>query len=507
MICQKNMLKKCIGCVLILVSVVVLIFMAAQTVTDDIWYDEVFSLCFIKGSIGELIKLTARDVHPPFYYIYLKVMAAIIGLIPGVGLVTAAKLASVIPGVGLLIIALTYIRKRFGHLAMGLFSWLVICMPQIGNYYVEIRMYSLALLMITGAGLLALSIIQEGSRTWKWVILWLLGILTAYTQYYACIGIVGVYASLLIMILVGDKGDRKSLINRLLICVAASVVIYIPWLPTLLRQATTVNGSYWIQPLTIRSIAGCIKFITLPVAPYGAMCYIAAGLVIAAIGLMIILNLIKRRDKELINLLTIGFIPLAVIILSGFVLSIIGTPIFVYRYMVPALGLMWLVVSILVDRMWEDSLVYFIASFIAIMIFAFAGKLSIKGFYLEEHKKVLFMEDTKAALESLEDDAVLICNFDHVASVIGYRMDNRVCLYEADIDGLIPDMLHGTGEFVSDEDVAAIVRDNPHVYFLGSFNSRDEILDKWSEQGITGSEQASVLLERYWFNIYKLGMK
>jgi hypothetical protein len=42
------------------------------------------------------------------------------------------------------------------------------------------------------------------------------------------------------------------------------------------------------------------------------------------------------------------------------------------------------------------------------------------------------------------------------------------------------------------------------VWFIGSFNSRDDIVDEWRQAGLTVEEQGSYLLERYWFNLYKI---
>lgn len=45
------------------------------------------------------------------------------------------------------------------------------------------------------------------------------------------------------------------------------------------------------------------------------------------------------------------------------------------------------------------------------------------------------------------------------------------------------------------------------VYFFGSFNAREELIEEWKQQGITANEINSCLLERYWFNIYELGVE
>ena len=52
------------------------LFFAVRSVTlcfsIDIWYDELFSAEFAKRPVEEMIGLTARDVHPPLYYMILQ---------------------------------------------------------------------------------------------------------------------------------------------------------------------------------------------------------------------------------------------------------------------------------------------------------------------------------------------------------------------------------------------------------------------------------------------------
>lgn len=500
MTAYKNRVKKYIGYALLIISVLAIVSMARYTMTDDIWYDEVFSVGFIEHGFKDIALLTARDVHPPFYYFYLKVMAGIISFF-GPSTVTAAKLASILPWLGIFCVSVTYIKKQFGEFTMGLFMLLVTCMPQIGNYYVEIRMYSLALLMITAAGLCADSIIRNGGAAYKWLLIFVLGILTAYTQYYACIGIVGIYAALTGLIFLKKELRNKSNIGGLLSCMLGSVIAYIPWLPKLYGQATTINGNYWIQPLTLRSLAGCVKFLVLPVSMDGKICYIAAALVIMATAIGLVLFIKDKSYKEDVNLAVIGLLPLIMVILSGFILSAMGTPIFVYRYMIPVIGLCWLVVARIVDRV-TDKRVWPLVLLIPYLLCAL---LTYRGFCQEEGKKVENMPKVVEALSEIEEDAVIIANFDHVASILAYYMDEQdVYLYEGDIDALIPDMFDGAGTYISREDVAKLVKEENKVYFAGSFNSREDILADWETMGIKGEEQSSVLCERYWFNIYRL---
>ena len=123
-----------------------------QAFGQDIWFDEVFSVNFIQHSYKEIAVLTGKDVHPPLYYWYLKLFHDIGKvLVPAASSIMLCKLASMLPFVGIFVYTLTAIRKNFGLHVAGLFWLLVMTMPQISNYTVEIRMYSLALFFITAA--------------------------------------------------------------------------------------------------------------------------------------------------------------------------------------------------------------------------------------------------------------------------------------------------------------------------------------------------------------------
>ena len=43
-----------------------------------------------------------------------------------------------------------------------------------------------------------------------------------------------------------------------------------------------------------------------------------------------------------------------------------------------------------------------------------------------------------------------------------------------------------------------------NLWFIGSFNSRDDIVAGWRRDGLEVEEMGSFLLERYWFNLYKI---
>ena len=293
--------------------------------------------------------------------------------------------------------------------------------------------------------------------------------------------------------------DRKAVL-RVLLCAVLSVVAYLPWLPSFLWQFNTVSNSYWIQPLTIRSIFGCIKYVFLPISYATTKNYILAVLMIAIFGIAILYSFIKNKEKTHRYLLLCGmFIPVFTAMM-GFVCSILNRPIFVYRYLIPCLGAMWLIAACAICECYTKNW-----GILLLIPFLLAGHSNMEGFYAEEHKKIVEMEATQEFLGSFDEEAVVLCNFNHVQAVCaGYLEEsNTVYLYGGQPESLIAKLLPNCQGF---EDVTKLreLVEKEDVYFFGSFNSREDLLKEWALEGISYTEEGTYLLERYYFNVYHL---
>ena len=548
------------GILFLVLGILSFIICLFQAFGQDIWYDEVFSVNFIQHSYKEIAVLTGKDVHPPLYYWYLKLFHDIGKvLVPAASSIVLCKLASMLPFVGILVYTLTAIRKNFGLHVAGLFWFLVMTMPQISNYTVEIRMYSLALFFITAAFLHSCELVRafplrqvsggENGLTkwWKnnkhWILFWVYGILTAYTQYYACVAVIAIYIAVFVFFFVmaykskagksvcekvqvnqEQAENRKTIqnevamqneaaiqesnricarngIRKVLLCAGLSVLAYLPWLPFFFSQVRTVSSSYWIQPLTWKSIFGCMKYIFLPVSYAVKKNYVLACVMILIFGAAFLYSfLMKRKDaRERFFLLT-GLWIAVFTTFVGFVCSILDRPIFVYRYLIPCLGAMWLVVAVVlwdsVEKNW--GILLFVP-------FLLAGHSNMQGFYGEEHKKIVEMEATQSFLSDFPEDAVVLCNFDHVQAVTAcYLKDsNEIYLYGSNPEELIAELLPQCRGLEDITELPQLVQ-GKDVYFFGSFNSREDLLKEWETQGITYTEEGTYLLERYYFNVYHL---
>lgn len=596
-----------------------------QAFGQDIWFDEVFSVNFIQHSYKEIAALTGKDVHPPLYYWYLKLFHDIGKvLVPAASSIVLCKLASMLPFAGIFVYTLTAIRKNFGLHVAGLFWFLIMTMPQISNYTVEIRMYSLALFFITaafvhsyelvcafpaqgvseaertaepgvaagteetaepgaaagteetaepgvaagteeaaepkaaGSEVTSGAVLASGSVTgenglikwWKrnkhWLLFWVYGILTAYTQYYACVAVIAIYIALFVFFVVkAHKGKTEKTsckkthiykeqlkeqeailtkapvkgwkaehtteqetgriagkcIGKVLLCAGLSVLAYLPWLPFFFSQVRTVSSSYWIQPLTWKSIFGCMKYIFLPVSYAVKKNYVLACVMILLFGAAFLYSfLMKRKDARGRFFLLTGLWIAVFTTLIGFVCSILNRPIFVYRYLIPCLGAMWLVAAVVlwdfVEKNW--GILLFVP-------FLLSGYSNMQGFYGEENKKIVEMKATQSFLADFPKDAVVLCNFNHVQAVTAcYLKDsNEIWLYGSNPEDLIAELLPQCRGLEDTTELLQLVKERD-VYFFGSFNSREELLKEWETEGIAYTEEGTYLLERYYFNVYHL---
>ena len=517
------------GILFLVLGILSFIICLFQAFGPDIWYDEVFSVNFIQYSYKEIAVLTGKDVHPPLYYWYLKLFHDIgKTLVPEASSIVLCKLASMLPFVGILVYTLTTVRKNFGLHIAGLFWFLVMTMPQISNYTVEIRMYSLALFFITAAFVNSCELVrafplrqvsggENGlTKCWKgnkhWVLFWVYGILTAYTQYYACVAVIAIYIAVFVFYAAMAHKNKAAIqeqnricarngIWKVLLCAGLSVLAYFPWLPFFFSQVQTVSSSYWIQPLTWKSIFGCMKYIFLPVSYAVKKNYVLACVMILIFGAAFLYSfLMKRKDvKERFFLLT-GLWIAVFTTFVGFVCSILNRPIFVYRYLIPCLGAMWLVAAVAlwdsVEKNW--GILLFVP-------FLLAGHSNMQGFYGEEHKKIVEMEATQSFLSDFPEDAVVLCNFDHVQAVTAcfLKDSNEIYLYGSDPEALVAELLPQCQGLEDITELPQLVEEKD-VYFFGSFNSREDLLKEWETEGIGYTEEGTYLLERYYFNVYHL---
>ena len=512
---QKLKWDEIIGILFFLISVGMLGFSVYFCFSSDIWYDELFTMGLANQSCGELILKTARDVHPPLYYLIVKLFLTGVRSSGPLSQVVAAKLASCLPFLLCILFSLFKIRKNFGMLTAGLFSFLLISMPQMADYTVEVRMYGYALMFITVGMVTAYELLGK-NRISEWTLLTICGLCACYTHYFACVAACMIYICLFLFMCYEKK--LRQMIKPYIFSSIVCVLGYLPWLLAVVtKQASQVKENYWIQPVSLRTLGGCVKFIFKPALPGETVSMAVACVFFALYAMTVVYSLFilwKKRKKgaedgEGKYLFAYGgILVLAGVVLFGMVASILIKPIFVYRYMLPAMGVFWLSFAVLVGMEKKRK-----AAVIPVLLFlGVIGITNFRSFYGEEMWKKLQMEKALSTLSRIESDDIILYNFDQTQGVASYYLSNETYLWYGETEELIREMFPYNhtlveGEFTDEKGIArikALLNEKRALWFFGSGNAREEILEKWRAEGIRSEEEASVMIERYWFNIYRI---
>ncbi len=485
-----------------------LILSARLCFADGIWYDELFTMGLTGSSFQELTTYTAKDVHPPFYYYYVKTVRDLCQAVaPGINGIVVGKICSVLPLAGLFVYGMTKVRKHFGLLCAGIFLFCTASMPNLPQYSVEMRMYAVAMFFVTAAFLHAYELVcgmagEEGKgRKRDWAFLALYGILAAYTHYFAAVAAAAIYVFLFIYMILSKKEKKEK--TAWFCCVLSSVVLYLPWMFAVVRQMAQVKESYWILPLTWRTFGSCVKFLMKP--PFGSGGFqvtAAVALFAVYVGLMFYVLWKNRKNPEESFFAAAGTGTLAGVVLFGFAASFLLRPVFIVRYMVPAAGCFWLSFAFFVSKLihWKK------ACLPALIFLLVIGVGDFRWFYNDETWRRVRMEEVKDAFAQIGPEDVVIAQFDHVQGVTGYYLDNDMYLWGTEPEELICDIFKNKYFSLSSvEEIKDWMDMGKNVWFIG--NKGAELLTEWEKEGIASEEKQEFMLEIYWAALYKLEEK
>ena len=234
--------KDIIGTVFLALSIVMLGYMLISPLNHMVVHvDEYFTLSVLNFPITNLPYVISHDVHPPFHYLLLKVITDILTII-GIQFdkVFVCKIASIIPYALILILSVTKIKKEYGYLTAGLFAFSMAVMSEFLAYYSVVRMYSWGMLFLILAFAFLKDVLDKND-TKSWALFTIFSVLTAYTHYFAAIPILCIYVALLVYFIINDRGKLKNWF----ISAVAGVILFAPWLLSLIHQVTFIGDDYW----------------------------------------------------------------------------------------------------------------------------------------------------------------------------------------------------------------------------------------------------------------------
>ena len=208
---------------------------------QSIWFDEAYSVNLAQRSVGEIISLTAVDVHPPLYYLFLKVWGEIFGFNE-----VALRCSSVFLMSLAVFLAIGLAKILAGEKVAQIASMLLALSPMLIRYGFELRMYALGVLIGVVATLVLWKILQtqQGKKRRVLEIVYAgLVAMGVWTLYYI---VIIWFAHLLYLIYRSKKQGRKVWRERYWLIYGLAILMFLPWLSVFWRQL--VNGT--LAPVT-----------------------------------------------------------------------------------------------------------------------------------------------------------------------------------------------------------------------------------------------------------------
>ncbi|HVE92387.1 MAG TPA: glycosyltransferase family 39 protein, partial [Actinomycetota bacterium] len=208
-----------------------------------LWLDEAISVGIASQPLGAIPGLMRRDGSPPLYYLLLHGWMEVAGQSEA-----ALHLLSLAFGVAVVPVAYWAGRSLFGRRVGWMAAAMAAANPYITRYSVEVRMYTLLVLLSLVCVTCFVHAFVHGRRRWLPAFVLSLA-LTMYTHNW------GLFLALSLGVTALALGFRngRSSVARTAAPFAVVGVLYAPWIPTLLAQARDV-GAPWSKSPGLREV-------------------------------------------------------------------------------------------------------------------------------------------------------------------------------------------------------------------------------------------------------------
>lgn len=200
----------------------------------DITFDEAFSYHIAKLPIKELFQAALSDNNPPLYYLILHFIIKF-GSTP-----TIMRLGSLVFGLVSILVLYRFLKKTKGE-KIALFSSALFSLSPLAIYLsTEVRLHSLAILMLTLLVVAFFNLIKKPNIKSKSVFI-LSASLALYTQLYILLLFIP-----FALIILGQKSKRYQLLKIL----SFPLLLFLPWV---ILSVKTPHNSCWC-PNTVLSL-------------------------------------------------------------------------------------------------------------------------------------------------------------------------------------------------------------------------------------------------------------
>ncbi|MFJ2363134.1 glycosyltransferase family 39 protein [Pseudomonas sp. NPDC087697] len=367
-----------------------------------IWADEGFTLLLSSYSPSQILFHTARDVHPPLYYLILHEWMSVFG-----NGVFAARSLSAMADVATVALGIWLVRLVSTRRAAMLAGIMLALLPIAVRYSQEIRMYALLALLMVGATIAFVFWVKGSGGHWPLAVYALLMVAGLYTHYFAAVCMASHWAYLWVLRFSHDVKHQPLLAPAWWVANGTVILLFVPWIPSLINQSR-LSGFNWIVPLDVPTVVSAFwQFVSYSEGPKESIgMFYSLPLLFLAVSVVIVM---RDRSENKFGMLLVMYtwIPLALIAIVSLI-----RPLFVYRYFVfAALGLP-MIVAVGLDVLWERGKAL---SFILLVLMVSTESVGLYNIYHKGHIVYAEVNKVDALAEHINalaraDDGVVVAN-------------------------------------------------------------------------------------------------
>jgi mannosyltransferase len=319
-----------VGGVVLGILLVVSGVLRSRELSGELWFNEAIATGIATQSFGGVLHATRVGGSAPLYYLLLHLW------VNGFGAGEAAT-----RGLSLLCALLTIPVAGWAGWTLGgpraaLYSAVLFAFGAVLTQYAEqAQPYTLLILLSLVALTAFLHAFVYRRRRYLWVFVVALEA-ALYTQGSAALLAFGLGAGGLLVIRCTDPADRRGLVRDALLCLAALIILYLPWLPATIHQIAHATSPWHYAPLIGADVPGDLV---------GGERVDAVFAVVVVLGLAP-LGLVRSRRREPE---AIVYWTLIASLVAAFLLAAVGqvaVPDWVARYFAPLIPALLLLAAL-----------------------------------------------------------------------------------------------------------------------------------------------------------------
>ena len=312
-------------------SLITLILFIPLSLNNNVWYDEAYEMVLNRHSLFDIIVFASKDYTPPLYPIMMKLVTTLFG-----SSLLVARMVSLGAIIATMFLAFYPIKKIFGMKTSITFATLLITVQFIFYAGIELRPYSWPLFFTLASTVYMLMIIKENKQN-QWILYLLFGVGALYCHPYSILYTIVLSMVFLIYILI----KRRDLIKKYFLFTGLLIVIFVPWIAILIKQASTVSKDFWIMKPTMDTFYEVVKFLF-----YNE--FLGRFTIVVGITSGLITAFTKNRDVFKKALLIV--LPFVITIVLFVIISLLKTPLIIPRYIVTISGVLVLFIAIMYSQ-------------------------------------------------------------------------------------------------------------------------------------------------------------